>query len=314
MSAHGDNPTNAPSLLVLGPDSERGGCFGEDDAKCLALRVRRAAGYIILQCAARAYSAENNLHRIEGRGDPIVFVHGNASTHETWADVIRELTPDFSCISYDLPGHGGSALPPGPLRIEDFVDDLESLRAELNLERAHFVGHSLGAFVVANYMRRYPARIRAGCLMAAPAGRDPAAVQSAQRLLQNLKTVGVREAMGSMVRLWYTDAFVACHPEALDRRLAQIVSLDEDAFIRTYELYADTEIAPWLADIEAPVLVTTGEFATGAGAKVAEFIAGKLPRSELVVFEGMKNGVLTEIPGTIATELRKFFGAFGREP
>jgi len=65
----------------------------------------------------------------------------------------------FRCISYDLRGHGKSPLPPSPYSLDDLVDDLERLRAELSIEHAHFAGHSLGGMIGPAYARRYPERV-----------------------------------------------------------------------------------------------------------------------------------------------------------
>jgi pimeloyl-ACP methyl ester carboxylesterase len=247
------------------------------------------------------------VHVVEGQGEAIVFVHGNASTHRTWAWVTKHLTSHFQCVSYDLRGHGGGALPHGKLSLQNFVDDLETLRSELNLDRAYIVGHSLGAFIAAAYIAQYPERVPAACLMAAPAARTEAAREAGERLVEKVRSHGVVNTMANLVRLWYTDEFVAQHPNVLRDRLQQIASIHDDVFIRTYELYNRTEIEAQLGEIKIPTLVMTGEFAQGADAAVAKSIAERLRNSKLVILEGLKNGILTEIPERIADELFAFF-------
>jgi pimeloyl-ACP methyl ester carboxylesterase len=198
-------------------------------------------------------------------------------------------------------------LRPGQLDLQDFVDDLESLRCELNLERAYFVGHSLGSFITAAYAVQHPDRVRAACLLAAPAGRTEATRQAAKLFVEKLRTNGLAKAMSGLIGLWYTDEFVVAHPDALRHRLQQVASLDDDVFIRTYEMYNRTDIERWLGHIQAPTLVMTGEFAQGAGAAVARLIADTLASSKLVIFDRLKNGILTEIPERIADELLTFF-------
>jgi pimeloyl-ACP methyl ester carboxylesterase len=198
-------------------------------------------------------------------------------------------------------------LPPGELDHQEFVDDLEGLRSELNLERAYFVGHSLGSFITAAYMVQHPERVWAACLLAAPGGRTEATRQAAKLFIEKLRTEGLENAMAALVGRWYTDEFVAAQPDTLRSRLQQVARIDEDVFIRTYELYNGIDIERWLDDIKAPTLVMTGEFAQGAGAAVARSIADTLTNSKVVIFEGLKNGILTEIPGRIAEELFAFF-------
>ena len=83
-------------------------------------------------------------------------------------------------------------------------------------------------------------------------------------------------------------------------------SLDETVFIETYRLYGDTEIMPWLERISAPALVMTGEFARGCDGEAARRSAGQMKDARLVILEGLKNGLLTEAPARVASEIRTF--------
>jgi len=48
----------------------------------------------------------------EGRGRPVIFVHGNSSSARTWQQVMAgPFGQRFRCLAFDLPGHGNSASP-----------------------------------------------------------------------------------------------------------------------------------------------------------------------------------------------------------
>lgn len=243
----------------------------------------------------------------EGAGEPIVFVHGNGSTHATWARTIAPMTPHVRCIAYDLAGHGDAAPLPEAPSIARFVDDLARLKAELGLQRVRLVGHSLGAFIAAAYAVQHPAEVQALALLAAPAFRTDADRRAGAELITRLRREGVAAVMSSLVASWYRPEFLAAAPQALQERLAQIAGIPDDVFIRTYALYTETEIGPLLPRIAAPTLVMTGEHARGCGAGVARAIAGALPHASLVIIEGLRNGILTEVPDRIADELMRFF-------
>ncbi len=249
---------------------------------------------------------------LHGQGEPIIFVHGIGSTHEVWAGVIDRLQGDFLCISYDLRGHGASPSDAGRLEFEVLVDDLEQVRQALGLARAAFAGHSLGAIIAAAYALKYPERVTALCLLAAPANRKAPDRLASAALLDNLMTRGVASTLSTWVASWYTESFIADHPDMLQERLAQLDAIDDRVFIKTYELYSRIDIDTWLPGINAPALVMTGEFARGSGADVAGFIARGLTRSSLVVVPGLKNGILTEVPGQVAGEIRQFLTGAAR--
>jgi pimeloyl-ACP methyl ester carboxylesterase len=242
-----------------------------------------------------------------GDGPPLVFVHGNASTRATWAETIAPLARRYRCISYDLAGHGGPELRGEGPTLEGLVADLEEIIAELRLTRFGLVGHSLGAFIAAAYAEKHPDKVAALALLAMPAGKTTADREAGARLIEALKSGGVAAVMGRLVGFWYRDDFVERHPEALAERLDQIAAIPDDVFIRTYALYNAVEIAPVLPLLSMPTLVMTGELARGAPASVARFAAGELPKGRALVFEGLKNGILTEVPNEVAAVLGEFF-------
>lgn len=244
--------------------------------------------------------------RSEGEGPEIIFVHGNGSTHETWRGTVKFLTNAYRCTVYDLRGHGCSQWVGDTLTLDMLVEDLEAVRVASGIERAFIVGHSLGSFIAAAYALRYPNCVDRLCLMATPVRRADAERASTAALIEEVKSRGVKDTMSTLVKHWYTDAFVATHPELLQQRLDQLLGIDEGVFISTYELYNRTDIDAWLDGIATPTLILTGEFAKGSGADVAHYMASCLPTSKVVVFPQMKNGILTEIPDRVASEISAF--------
>lgn len=83
-------------------------------------------------------------------GQPVLFVHGNASSATFWEEQMLKLPPAYRGIAPDLRGFGDTEdLPVDATRgCGDWVDDLLSLVTTLKLERYHVVGHSLGGAVV----------------------------------------------------------------------------------------------------------------------------------------------------------------------
>lgn len=243
---------------------------------------------------------------VSGQGDPLILVHGNASTHETWSGVVRHLAQDFQCISYDLRGHGPHPDSVEPYILDDLVDDLEEIRDRMALEAVHIVGHSLGSMISAAYAHRYPNRVITLTLMATPAGRTAEERAKVNDLAELVRKNGVRATLGTMVDSWYTSEFTVSNPQAIAHRLQQITTIDRGVFLNDLALYAETEIEDWLPEIRIPTLVMTGEFATGSGPRMSEIIHRRLPDSELKIFDGLKNGILTEIPDRVAEEVASF--------
>ena len=63
-------------------------------------------------------------------------------------------------ITLDLPGHGKSDLPKnGTFSMQLFARAVEAVRAEAKVDRAVFVGHSMGTPVIRTYALMYPAHV-----------------------------------------------------------------------------------------------------------------------------------------------------------
>jgi len=103
----------------------------------------------------------------EGEGDPIVLVHGFASTkevnwvHPGWIATLTDA--GRRVIALDLRGHGQSAklYDPAGYHSAIMADDVRALLDHLGIERADVFGYSLGARVTAFFALNHPARTRA---------------------------------------------------------------------------------------------------------------------------------------------------------
>jgi len=244
--------------------------------------------------------------RQSGQGRTIVFVHGFVSTHATWDRVIDAMDEDVFCVSYDLRGHGKAPMPDGVFRLDDLVDDIESLRKSVGVEQVDVVGQSLGGMIAAAYTARFPQRTATLTLIATPAFRSDAARQRVRDLGETIRQKGVRGALSAMVASWYRDDAATLTPGVIEARIEEITGLDREAVLLSAALYAEIEIGPWLAGIAAPILIMTGEHAVGCDGAFARDLHARLPGSSLAIVEGFKNGLLTEAPERVAAELRRF--------
>ena len=101
--------------------------------------------------------AANTGGRDLDRGLPLlVFVHGAALDKTTWQLQARYFAHHgFSVLAVDLPGHGASR-GPGLGSIEDYADWTAELVVAAGFDRAHLVGHSMGALIALETAARHP--------------------------------------------------------------------------------------------------------------------------------------------------------------
>jgi len=108
---------------------------------------------------------------------------------------------------------------------------------------------------------------------------------------------------------WFTPEFAAVRPDVIARRMQQVIDTDPQVFLSVFDIYAETEMAPWLHEIQAPALVLTGEFDGGCPPRLNEFIANQLPRSQLVVLPKLRHAILLEAAEQVAPPILAFLSA-----
>jgi len=245
-------------------------------------------------------------YRIEGQGPALYLVHGIGARKTTWDELIADLKQDFTCVSYDLRGHGDSPIPPTPYSLEDLVDDLEALRRKLGHQKIHLAGHSLGGMIGPAYAYAYPQHTLSVGLLSTAAGRSEDDRAKLQAVGDAMERNGVVETLGTFVERWFTDAFIETHPDLIEARLQQVKETPTDVFLSVFWIYATTEMAPWLHEVSCPCLVLTGELDGGCNPRLNKFIDGELPDSSLVILEGLKHSLMIEASQRVLPHLREF--------
>src|SRR3712207_3347755 len=133
-----------------------------------------------------------------GNGPPLILLHGFTGSSASWAHVIDDLTKGHRVIAIDLIGHGRSAAPRDPSRyaVESALDDLAEVVRQLGLERAHWLGYSMGGRLALGLALRHPSLVSSLTLESATAGiphddeRDQRSVAD-ENLARRIEDLGV---------------------------------------------------------------------------------------------------------------------------
>lgn len=125
-------------------------------------------------------------YKEQGRGEPVVLVHGNTSSSVWWEYTLERLGDAYHFVAPDLRGRGDTTGPSAEWTVEMLAGDLRGLVEHLGLGAAHFVGHSLGSSVVLQYALDHPAEVKSLLLLNPGwvAGDMPAAVGDPARVQQ----------------------------------------------------------------------------------------------------------------------------------
>jgi 3-oxoadipate enol-lactonase len=245
-------------------------------------------------------------YSVEGSGPAVILIHGIGASRHSWDGLIRHLKSDFRRVSYDLRGHGRSPSPKPPYSLDDLVEDLETLRRELNIEKAHFAGHSLGGMIGPAYARRYPDRVLSLGLYSTAAFRTADDSAKVRGVVTAMRAQGIPKVLATLKERWFTPEFAARSPEVIERRMQQVIDTDAEVFLSVFDIYAETEMAPWIGEIRHPSLVLTGENDGGCNPRLNTQIAASMPNAELVILPVLRHAILLEAPDAVAQPVLGF--------
>lgn len=111
-----------------------------------------------------------------GSGDPLVLIHGGGPGATGWSNYqrnVEELSKHFRCIMIDLPGFGKTdKVRPDTGLFAFFAEVIRDMLNELKIDKAHFIGNSLGGGTALKFALDYPDRAGRLVLMG-PGGSVP---------------------------------------------------------------------------------------------------------------------------------------------
>jgi len=134
-----------------------------------------------------------------GQGTPVIFVHEYAGDFRTWEPQMRYFSRTHRCVTYSQRGYPPSDVPTDPKRYgQDLArDDVVAVMDALKIDKAHVVGHSMGALTALLVGLKYPKR----CLSVTAAGCGYGSSPDAKIVEET------REASRQTARMFETEDF-----------------------------------------------------------------------------------------------------------
>lgn len=215
-------------------------------------------------------------------GAPTIILASSLGTDRTmWREQARSLPRDWNVVTFDLRGHGSSALSPATPSIDDFADDVVAIADALGAERFAFCGLSIGGAIGQSLAARHPGRVSS--LVLASTGLT---ILSEQALRERADRV-LREGTGWIADLsatrWFTEEFRTGHPEVVAAELDHLRRMAPRAYADACLALAGFDGRRTASSVAVPTLVLSGEqdLATSpaGSAELAAAIPGAVLRS-----------------------------------
>jgi pimeloyl-ACP methyl ester carboxylesterase len=254
-------------------------------------------------------------------GDHVVLLHGTSGHLEAFAHNMTPLSENFQVLAIDMLGHGLTDKPAVEYVIPDYTAHIRSLMDELGIERAHFVGESLGGWVAQYLGGEMPERVLRVVNCTGGVFRWPEG-QTAEEAAEREFMVGRSQALSEMTRdnvakrleMLFHDPADATD-ELIDTRfhmytrpgMAEVLPKLHHMLPYDSEDRAKYSLTPArLEGIEVPVLYLWGEFNPGCSVDTVERAVAITPGSSLYVTPGAGHWPQWEKPADFNREVMTF--------
>lgn len=222
--------------------------------------------------------------RDDGRGLPVVFIHGWTLDLEVWDPQAAALADSFRVVRYDRRGFGLSGGEPG--RAAD-LDDLGRLLDHLQLAQATLVGLSQGARVALAFALDHPERV-AGVVLDGPPDEigDPESAGDEDFSIAEFRRLVREQGLEAFRRSWRVHPLMRLHSkdgaarELVDRMLERYPARDLEGPPAGPASPAGRSA---LSRFGKLALVVNGEFDTPIRLRAGDALARALPVAERVI-------------------------------
>lgn len=111
------------------------------------------------------YKNCNIYYTVHGKGETIVLLHGFLENVDMWAAFVPELSKNNRVICIDLLGHGQTGCLGYVHTMETMADVVYDVLQHETIEKATFIGHSMGGYVALALAEKQPQLFKGLCLM-----------------------------------------------------------------------------------------------------------------------------------------------------
>ncbi len=253
----------------------------------------------------------NLYYEVYGAGDPLVLVAGTGISLAPWrVSQVPEFAKHYQVVIYDHRGLGRSDKPDMHYTTRLFAKDCVGLMAALGIQKAHMMGHSMGARVCQWIALDYPEKVRSLVLSGPGSGKYSDKLEDYPRGVPLDAALEMIEKGYEKYQsdhwgpgFMFSDQFMKEHPDIVKKYQELIV--DEVPPLKCYLRHVVArqchETTHLIHNIKAPTLVIVGsqdihEGGTGSHVESARVLAEKIPGAELFLVEGGRHGYLREMP------------------
>lgn len=240
-------------------------------------------------------------------GPWVVFSHSLACDHTMWEPQIERLAERFRVLAFDTRGHGASDVSAEGFSLETLADDACAVMDAAGIDRAHFVGLSMGGMIGQYLGLRAPGRLHSLVLANTSSRRPPGAQAVWAARIEQARREGMDALVEGTVSRWFTPAFAAAHPGTAARVGQLIRRTPASGYAGCAAAIAALDITDRLGAVQCPTLLIAGAEDGSTPVSMHEDIQRAIAGAGLVVIQAAAHLSNLEQPDRFSEALETFF-------
>lgn len=161
------------------------------------------------------YRTSHISYRVEGKGRPVVLLHGFGEDSHIWDAQVSFLEDHCLLIVPDIPGSGKSEmLVQENVSISDYADVVNALLEKENISSCIMLGHSMGGYITLAFAEKYPGSLQAFGLVNSTAFADSEEKKKTRlRAIETIGQYGAASFIRTTMPNLFAEGFRQAHPE-----------------------------------------------------------------------------------------------------
>jgi len=193
----------------------------------------------------RSKSSKNITYYRRGSGLPLILIHGVGLKLESWNAQIQYLKKYFDVIAIDLPGHGESEiLESRDVNIDLYSEAIKSFTDEIIQKKFIIMGHSLGALIALDYIKKYKddcyGLIALNCIYQ----RDNEAMNALKNRLKNSFSENFDKEVDTTIKRWFGEGESTENIELAKYCKSWLLNSNKTGYRSAYKVFANYKGVP----------------------------------------------------------------------
>lgn len=227
-------------------------------------------------------------YSVTGRGPWLILSNSLATDHGMWGPQLADLQARFTVLRYDTRGHGQSGISDDEFGFDALAADVVALIDHLGVDRAAFMGLSMGGMTGLALSLAHPGRIeRVVCCDArADAPKGYKAMWDDNIALS--ESGGMNAVADRTMPRWFSSAFLA-DPENASQLASirkMILRTPPEGYRKAARCLQTLDLLPSLDQITLPVHFIVGELDPAAPLPVVQDMAARVAGAQIQVIPG----------------------------